>query len=882
MQTLVDVAIGLTNALFVALAVTCLVRWRRRDNEPAKWAALTFGVLGLVAMAGWVISATGDDDVGWPDRVTFAVFISFPYCLYRFTAAFGPRSRRVDQAATCSWALVVVATLVLPELPQPGGGRPAWFQIYLLAVLGEWIVLSLLAATKLWRSGRGQTTVVRRRMRLLTIASVGMSVALVAGGSAPRGSEGLVLSLQLLTIAISLLTIASSLLFFAGLAPPQFLLVSWRSREEVNFDRAVQSLVAAPTRDEVTTALLPHVVALLGGRAAALADHDGRVLGVHGVIPGGEAYDPWPATSGHEENGDSVEVPLRSGRLVVWVSPYTPFFGNKELERLRSLGSLLDVALERIRLSELEEQSRRALERERAFSQFLIRSSSDGMLAFDRELRCTVWNPAMEEITGLRAADVLGKVPFHDHGLPLFTTVGEERRVRAVLEGNRTVIHERFFEAPNTGDEGWFEISYSPLQDESGTVVGGLSVVRDITQLKLAEQALTDAKDEAERANQAKSEFLSRMSHELRTPLNAILGFAQLLELEDLPVDQRQSVQHIEKAGRHLLSLINEVLEIARIEAGKLSLTLETVEVEDALQEVVGLVRPLAADRHVELHAEPSQPGHLYVTADGQRLKQVLLNLLSNAIKYNRPGGTVSLSWEQTGPQLVRITVSDTGRGIAPEMMDRLFEPFDRLGADESGVEGTGLGLALSKRLLDGMGGTLGGESELGHGSRFWLELPLARPPTDVGAEQKSAWLRPEVGPKSDGRTTTVLYIEDSALNRKLVANLLVKRSGVRLLEAMQGSMGLDLAQQHHPDLILLDLNLPDMAGMEVLRRLREGSTTCEIPVAVVSADVTKAQLRRLKGAGAHACLTKPIDVRALLAVVDEALARARQETGGP
>ncbi len=730
MQTLVDVTSGLTNTLFVALAVTCLVRWRRRNSAPAKWAALTFGVLGAVALAGWVISKTGGADVEWQGKLTLALLLSFPYCLYRFTAAFGPRSRRVDRAATYSWALVVVVTLLIPELPRPGAGRPAWFQIYLLALLAEWTALALVATTKLWRSGRGQTTVVRRRMRLLSVASVGMSVALVTAGSAQGGSEGLGLALQLLALA-------SSLLFFAGLAPPQFLLVSWRRREEVNLDRAVQSLVAATTRDEVTTALLPNVVALLGGRAAALTDDQGRMLGVDGIVPD-DAASALPATGDRTGSRGSVEIPLHSGRLVVWVSPYTPFFGNKELERLRSLGSLLDVALERIRLSE----------------------------------------------------------------------------------------------------------------------------------------ALSDAKDEAERANQAKSEFLSRMSHELRTPLNAILGFAQLLELEDLPGDQRESVQHIEKAGRHLLSLINEVLEIARIEAGKLALTLEAVEVGDALHDVVGLVRPLAAERNVELDARPSQPGPLYVTADGQRLKQVMLNLLSNAIKYNRPGGTVSLSWEQTGAQLVWITVSDTGRGIAPEEMDRLFEPFERLGADESGVEGTGLGLALSKRLLDGMGGALRGESTLGQGSRFSVELPPARPPSGVGPEETSAGRQDVVAPDRDGRTTTVLYIEDNELNRKLVAHLLAKRPGVRLLEAMQGSMGLDLAQQHRPDLILLDLNLPDMAGTDVLRRLRERPATCEIPVAVVSAEASRAQMRKLEGAGAHAYLTKPIDVRTLLAVVDEALAR--------
>ncbi|HYS17598.1 MAG TPA: ATP-binding protein [Candidatus Binatia bacterium] len=383
-------------------------------------------------------------------------------------------------------------------------------------------------------------------------------------------------------------------------------------------------------------------------------------------------------------------------------------------------------------------------------------------------------------------------------------------------------------------------------------------------------QRAQQAEEAAAAANRAKSEFLSRMSHELRTPLNGILGFAQLLELDAQNPEQREGVDHILRGGRHLLALINEVLDIARIEAGKLSISLEPVPAGDVVNSALDLVRPQAASRGIRLPAAIACDDH--VMADRQRLQQVLLNLLSNAVKYNREGGAVSVSCDVGPAGRFRLTVADTGAGIAPERMHRLFTPFDRLDAPETTVEGTGLGLALSKGLVELMGGSLSAESACGHGSRFTVELPIAESPT-----RRLERASPASAAEADtpGARGTVLYIEDNVSNLRLVERIVTRRPGVTLLSAMQGRRGLELAQAHHPDLIVLDLHLPDMAGQDVLAQLRAGPGTREIPVVILSADATPSQVSRVLQQGAHAYLTKPLVVAQFLAVLDELLARA-------
>jgi signal transduction histidine kinase len=374
------------------------------------------------------------------------------------------------------------------------------------------------------------------------------------------------------------------------------------------------------------------------------------------------------------------------------------------------------------------------------------------------------------------------------------------------------------------------------------------------------------AEEDADRANRAKSEFLSRMSHELRTPLNAILGFAQLMEISQLTDRQREGVEHILEGGRHLLALINEVLEISRIESGHLRLSLEPVPVAEIVRAALSLVRPLATDQAIQLEASLPDDGQ-HVEADRHRLQQVLLNLLSNAVKYNRPSGTVRVTCEPVGARRLRIRVADSGLGMTPEQMELLFTPFERLGAEQTGVEGTGLGLTLSKHLVEAMGGTMDVESQVGVGSVFSVEFALVAAPASSAAVAAAA--APPSRPLRTG-DASVLYIEDNVSNLRLLERVLAHRPGLKLLAAAQGRLGLDLARRHRPNLILLDLHLPDLSGADVLQQLRADTATREIPVVIVSADATPGQIDRLLAAGARAYLTKPLDVAKLLTLVDE------------
>ena len=385
---------------------------------------------------------------------------------------------------------------------------------------------------------------------------------------------------------------------------------------------------------------------------------------------------------------------------------------------------------------------------------------------------------------------------------------------------------------------------------------------------RAAAQIALEARAEAERANRAKSEFLSRMSHELRTPLNAVLGFGQLLQMGSLDKRQAESVDQIVKGGRHLLDLIDEVLDISRIESGGLALSMESVDVAGLLGDVLALVKPMAAERGIELRAELQETTGRYVAADEQRLKQVLLNLLSNATKYNCDDGAVTVTCDELAGERLRILVSDTGPGIAADKLDRVFTPFDRLGAERTTVEGTGLGLALSKRLTEAMGGNLTVESGPERGSAFAVELPLAEPPAPQHPGRVT-------NGQSDGARfgrRSLLYIEDNPSNFKLIEKLFESQGEVEVELAMQGELGIELAQQHRPDVIVLDLHLPDMSGAEVLARLQGEPRTADLPVIVLTADASPGQEERLRQAGARAYLTKPLDVQRFLAVVNDCL----------
>ena len=396
--------------------------------------------------------------------------------------------------------------------------------------------------------------------------------------------------------------------------------------------------------------------------------------------------------------------------------------------------------------------------------------------------------------------------------------------------------------------------------------------VTDITERKAAEEEAADARAEAEAANAAKDEFLSRMSHELRTPLNAILGFAQLLEMEDLADEQKDNVTQVRLAGEHLLTLVDEVLDITGVERGRLRLSLEPVGVLDVVDAAVAMLRPLAARRDVSIVVDRDGLD-VHVRADVQRFKQVIVNLLANAVKYNRVAGEIRIAGRVREDRL-RLEVSDTGIGIAAEDLARIFHPFERSAGDQTQIEGTGLGLAVTQSLMTAMAGRVGATSRLGEGSVFWLDLPATDPIEGVLVIPDRLGVAPAALP---AEPRTVLYVEDNLSNVRLLERVLTNRPGIGLEVATTGRLGLRKALDDPPDLVLLDLHLPDISGEEVLRALRADPRTATTPVVVLSGDALPGTALRLRAAGATDYLTKPLDLALLLGVV-EALTRTRPE----
>jgi signal transduction histidine kinase/CheY-like chemotaxis protein len=395
--------------------------------------------------------------------------------------------------------------------------------------------------------------------------------------------------------------------------------------------------------------------------------------------------------------------------------------------------------------------------------------------------------------------------------------------------------------------------------------------------LQQGNRALHEANESLRGAYNAKKDFLDRLSHEFRTPLHTILGFGELLSLDGLSAEHREWITMTLQASRHLVQLMDEAGDVAQIEDRTLTLSMEAVPVHSVIADVIEMIRPLALAEGVQIDPPPRPAASQYVRADEQRFRQIMLNLLSNAVKYNYPGGHVTIAvGDQPGDQL-RVSVTDTGRGIAGHDVGRLFLPFERLDAAQAGVEGAGLGLALSRDLIEAMEGTTGVTSIQGEGSTFWIELPATEP---VAVSQLAIERDVIVSSRDYATGKTVLYAEDMVENFRLVEQILKQRPSVTLLPAMLASVALDLARQHRPDMILLDLRLPDMPGEEVLLRLRADARTRDIPVVILSADATRQRIDQFRANGVVDYLIKPIDVRSLLRTVDSALGEARPGPG--
>ncbi|MES2366709.1 MAG: ATP-binding protein [Pseudomonadota bacterium] len=422
-------------------------------------------------------------------------------------------------------------------------------------------------------------------------------------------------------------------------------------------------------------------------------------------------------------------------------------------------------------------------------------------------------------------------------------------------------------------------VSITALRDDYDEIIGYLLIGADNSVRKQVEHELTNAKAAAEKANLAKSDFLSSMSHELRSPLNAILGFAQLMDSgtpQPTP-SQKSSLNQILQAGWYLLELINQVLDLALIESGKMSLSQESMSLLDVMLECQAMIEPQAQKSGIHV-GFPQFDGPYFIQADRTRVKQVLINLLSNAIKYNRIGGTVKVvcSNSQT-PGRIRISVQDTGQGLSAEKLSQLFQPFNRLGQEAGIEEGTGIGLVVSKRLVELMEGEIGAESTVGLGSVFWIELNLSEAPKLLfSADEQQELLQARTQAGTDLRT--LLYVEDNRANMQLVEQLIARRTDLHLLSAADGTRGIALARVHQPDVILMDINLPGISGIQALKILREDPVTAHIPILAISANAMPRDIRKGLDAGFFRYLTKPIKFDEFMQALDMALEFA--ETG--
>ncbi len=541
------------------------------------------------------------------------------------------------------------------------------------------------------------------------------------------------------------------------------------------------------------------------------------------------------------------QVRLRDGRVLLRRYASVPMGGR----RLR-VWSMRDITAE---VHAVESRESAAAEQQSLLDQY-----PGYITAVDQTDRYVYVNERLAAVLQQPPAALVGRSITDVFGPERATTIAHH--LQQARDEGRCVSETRF---PATAERGAVDVEVThvagPRHADGSQRVYAFGA--DITERKRAQLALAAALAEAERANRTKSQFLSRMSHELRTPLNAVLGFGQLLQLQPMPADQRHQVDEILRGGRHLLALINDLLDLGRIEAGELDVVCEAVHADTAIASCLGLMRPLAQERELTLHHATSGDPAAATWADPKRLRQVLLNLLSNAIKYNQPGGRVDLDVECIGSEL-EFRVHDTGPGLSEAEQQRLFQPFERLGAGQSAVDGTGIGLALSRSLVEAMGGHIGVHSSVGQGSTFWFRLPLAGPAGDDGAATGPA----ADSPASDRRRA--LYIEDNPVNQLLMSAML--EDELELVVEADPLAGLDHARSQPPDLILLDIQLPGIDGFEVLRRLRADTRTQHIPVVAVSANAMPADLDAGSAAGFSAYLTKPIDMDELLATVRQVL----------
>jgi PAS domain S-box-containing protein len=506
--------------------------------------------------------------------------------------------------------------------------------------------------------------------------------------------------------------------------------------------------------------------------------------------------------------------------------------------------------------------------------QLMVESVTDcAIIMLDREGRVVSWNAGAERIKGYTAEEIIGQPKSRFYTQEDIDIHKPERALQEAMATGRS--EDNGWRIRKDGSKYWANTVVTPIWDSDGGLRGFATLSRDMTERRRVEIELNEAKATAEAANLAKSEFLSNMSHELRTPLNAILGFAQLME-SDVPAPspgQKVSIDQILQAGWYLLALINEILDLSLIESGKLSLSSEAVSLEEVLSDSRSMMEPLAQKRGITM-TFPAFETPCFVMADRTRVRQILVNLLSNAIKYNRANGSIVVECSTRPLGYVRLSVADTGLGLTAEKLAQLFQPFNRLGQEDGAEQGTGIGLVVTKRLVEVMNGAIGVDSTVGSGTEFWIDLVATGAPrhdfTQIDTETTTETLARDAGP-----VRTVLYVEDNPANLKLVTMLIARRKNLRLLTAESGNLGVELARAHQPDVILMDINLPGISGIKALSILSKDGATANIPIIALSANAGPRDIERGLEAGFLRYLTKPIKVDVLMETLDLGLALA-------
>jgi PAS domain S-box-containing protein len=683
-------------AVYVLAAVVATTRWVRRRGANRAWLAATFGLLGLVLVASELLPKVPDTaSERVAQRVLVAVLLLFPYFLYRFMATFERPPRVLNDTANGLVGGILVATFVVPSIPGPGDPRPASFIAFLVLVLVEWTYLSAVVSVRLWRAGRGQPTVARRRMRLLGAGAASLAFALVIAGVSPSSAEATVTALVVQVIAI-----VSALLFLAGFAPPRALLRSWRARDLEAIQGALVGLARATTPRAVLDDLLPRLVRLLGAQGAAMFAADGTVLGRAGVTRDGTGGEPVEILPGIAQLGDThLAVDVPGGRLEVWTTPYTPYFGRDELDLLRNVAALLHVTLERTFAHEREVAAREALDE----AQMVAHLGS-----WRRTLHSDVIEASdeMYRLYGLEPQSVpMTRQYFASRMHPEDEPAVEQAATEAIEHGGEFTGDYRITNPD--GSTRWIHARGRALTDDDGTVVALLGTCQDVT--------------EQRRLDRMRREFVANAAHELRTPLTTVSGMASLLaaQRERLsPAELERAFDALGRQGERARELVTSLLDLSRLESGSVPVQLGPVDVGTVLRHATETAAP-----PVTATVAVDCPPGLVATADADRLHQIVVNLLANAYKYGGPTVTVTA---RADAGAVVVTVADDGNGVPADFVAELFQPFSRA-VGVTGTPGSGLGLAISRALAGALGGGLTYEPARPRGAAFTLRLRSGR-----------------------------------------------------------------------------------------------------------------------------------------------------------